>query len=133
MARHIFTYGSLMFAPVWRHVVRGTYRFELATILDHARYAVRGQLYPGLVAEENASTKGILYFDVNAEDIHALDLFEGDEYRRVAVKIRLPDGGDINADTYLYCKDGGLSPLLWQPESFDMQRFMQLCQVTGPE
>jgi gamma-glutamylcyclotransferase (GGCT)/AIG2-like uncharacterized protein YtfP len=131
MTRHIFTYGSLMFAPVWRHVVRSTYRFEAAAIEGHARYAVRGELYPGLIAEAHASTAGVVYFDVRAEDVLALDLFEGDEYRRETVKVRLADGRLVDADTYIYCKEGGLSLHPWVPEAFDMQGFMQTYRVSG--
>ena len=37
-------------------------------------------------------------------DIHRLDIFEGDEYRRIEVKVELPKeaGKFVQAETYLY-------------------------------
>ena len=82
MSHHIFTYGSLMFAEVWQRVVRGSYRSAPATIVDHARYALRGETYPGMIAEAGGTVLGVLYFAVDAQDLALLDAFEGTEYRR---------------------------------------------------
>lgn len=64
MTRHIFTYGSLMFAEVWQRVVAGDYRAVAADLMHHARYAVRGETYPGLVPQAGARVAGIVYLDV---------------------------------------------------------------------
>jgi gamma-glutamylcyclotransferase (GGCT)/AIG2-like uncharacterized protein YtfP len=124
MPHHIFTYGSLMFAPVWQRVVRGRCRFAAATLHGYARYAVVGESYPGLVAQAEASVDGILYFDVRADDVAALDLFEGPDYRRESVSVCLPTDKKINAHTYIYSNTEALVHAPWRPEQFDLQGFL---------
>ncbi|MBI1892120.1 MAG: gamma-glutamylcyclotransferase [Burkholderiales bacterium] len=129
MKRHIFTYGSLMFAEVWRRVVASSYRSAKGKILDHARYAVMHETYPGLVVQKGASVEGIVYFDVQAADIAALDNFEGPDYFRRTVTVQLQNA-QIEADTYIYGKQPGLSDMPWDPQAFEIERFLQTyCRV----
>ena len=124
MACHVFTYGSLMFAPVWQRVVRGNYRFEPARVDGFARFAIVGETYPGMVAQDGASVAGMLYFDADDSDIAALDAFEGDDYRREPVRVVLDAGGTVDAHTYIYLLPQKLSSLPWQPEAFRMAHFI---------
>lgn len=124
MRCHVFTYGSLMFAPVWQRVVRGHYRFERARLDGFARFAITGETYPGMVVQPGASVAGILYFDVDQPDIAALDAFEGEDYRRDTVRVARDANGEVEAQTYIYLLPHKLSSLSWQPESFEMERFI---------
>jgi gamma-glutamylcyclotransferase (GGCT)/AIG2-like uncharacterized protein YtfP len=134
MSSHLFTYGSLMFPQVWRHVVRGSYRSALATINDHARYAVVGQTYPGMVALAGAAVHGTVYFDVDQADIALLDAFEGLAYRREPVDAVLEDGSAVTASTYIYIDKAGLSDASWNPDQFQIARFMALhCRQDQPD
>ena len=121
---HIFTYGSLMFPQVWQHVVRGTYRSAPASLAGHARYAIVGETYPGIIAQEGAQVAGVLYFDVAAQDVAALDAFEGEEYRRDQVPLTLASGEAMIAGTYVYLLPHRLSGLPWQPEAFRTATFL---------
>ncbi|MGE5622691.1 MAG: gamma-glutamylcyclotransferase family protein [Bacillota bacterium] len=123
MTRHVFTYGSLMFAPVWQRVVRGHYRSAPARLDGFARYAITGETYPGMVAQQGASVAGLLYFDVDAGDLAALDAFEGADYRRDRVRVALA-AGTADAQTYLYLRPEKLTSLPWSPEAFQMERFI---------
>ena len=125
MTRHVFTYGSLMFAPVWRHVVRGSYVSLAARLDNHARYVVHNELYPGLVAEAGAQVDGMLYLDIDDRDLAALDRFEGEDYRRCTVMVQVDGGRLLAADTYLYIKREMLSSQRWLPQHFNQQAFMQ--------
>lgn len=124
MAGHIFTYGSLMFAPVWQRVVQGTYRSAPARLDNYARFAITGETYPGMVAEDGASVIGVLYLDVSERDIAALDAFEGSEYRREDVLVTLETGETIAAGTYIYLLPEKLSQSPWSPEAFRLERFI---------
>jgi gamma-glutamylcyclotransferase (GGCT)/AIG2-like uncharacterized protein YtfP len=124
MTRHIFTYGSLMFADVWEKVVRGKYRSGAAVATGHARFAIRGETYPGMVAASGQEVAGVVYFDVVAEDLAALDAFEGEVYRRDAVTVQLASGETVDADTYIYLDAARLADAPWEPEAFQMQRFL---------
>lgn len=125
MPCNIFTYGSLMFSSVWQQVVRGHYRSVNARLSDHARFAVAGESYPGLVAQRGAAVEGVLYLGIDAPDIARLDGFEGSEYRRAAVHVLTPDGADVAAHAYLYNFPQRLLDAAWQPEHFDIPLFLR--------
>lgn len=102
---HVFTYGSLMFAPVWERVVQGRYRSLPAQLQGYVRLVVRGVSYPGIVEREGAKVDGLLYLDVVAADLDRLDRFEGSEYARRDLVVSLPDGSQTTAAAY------GLPPM----------------------
>lgn len=122
---NIFTYGSLMFPNVWQRVVRGNYRFAPASIDGHARFAITGETYPGMIAQPGARVDGVLYFDVAPGDVAALDAFEGEEYRRDTVFVSLDSGATTEAATYIYTRPRRLSESPWRPEAFQLPRFLQ--------
>jgi gamma-glutamylcyclotransferase (GGCT)/AIG2-like uncharacterized protein YtfP len=130
MSSNVFTYGSLMFAPVWERVVRGTYRSAAATLSQHRRFALADETYPGMIAQPGADVTGVVYFDVDPADLLALDRFEGEEYRRICVPVQpLATGGvsvapTVMAETYLFEAVHRLSALPWEPEAFALQRFL---------
>lgn len=124
MTSNIFTYGSLMFPEVWRRVVRGDYRCAPASVAGYARYAIAGETYPGMIRLGDGRVEGVVYFDVAAQDVAALDVFEGAEYRRDTVTVRLQSGAVAEAATYIYLVPGRLLESPWLPESFQMQRFL---------
>lgn len=121
---HIFTYGSLMFPEVWQRVVQGHYRFASAAVDGYARFTVAGETYPGMVARTGATVSGVLYFDVDERDIAALDTFEGEDYRRETVRMVLDDGSSAEAGTYLYLPPQKLLESPWDPERFQVERFI---------
>ena len=124
MTFHIFTYGSLMFPQVWQRVVRGSYRAAPAVASGFARLEIIGETYPGMVAQPGSSVPGVLYFDVTAHDIAALDAFEGAEYRRDTVQVTLESGESVATGTYIYLLPQKLSESPWLPEKFQMERFI---------
>jgi hypothetical protein len=66
----------------------------------------------------------VLYLDVSPEDIAALDRFEGDAYRREVIDVLLADGATVPAATYIHVAPG-LSAVSWEPDAFQLQRFLQ--------
>jgi gamma-glutamylcyclotransferase (GGCT)/AIG2-like uncharacterized protein YtfP len=124
MTRHVFTYGSLMFPAVWERVVSGKYRSTPALLEQYARYAIRSETYPGMVVQPGRQVAGVLYHDVSEKDVSALDAFEGIEYRREAVQVTIADGRKLDAHTYVYLLPEKLSSDSWEPERFQMERFL---------
>lgn len=119
-ARSLFAYGTLMFPPVLR-AVTGLARETCPAVLDgYARYAVRGQPWPALVAEDGASTEGCLVTGIPAQAWRLLDAFEGDFYARITVEVRRAGGTTCTAETYLAraAARTWLSPRPWSPAEF---------------
>ena len=128
--RNLFTYGSLMFLPVWSRLVSQTYSSSPAMLKGYARYLVRDESFPGIVpAGSDQALEGVLYHQVSAEDIRHLDSFEGDLYERLTVEVVLPDQTLVVADTYVIRSDKQdcLSHMSWKAEEFrrrDLQQFI---------
>lgn len=129
----LFTYGSLMFRDVWERVVTGRYECAVGVVREHARYLVRDMTYPGMIAQSDACVEGIVYFDISDSDMAALDAFEGEAYQRTSVTVELEEGRRIEAQTYLFCDFAELSGQAWEPERFEMQRFLQAYCAEKPK
>ena len=99
---HIFTYGSLMFDPVWTGVVDCSYDRCEAILHGYDRKEIRGEIYPAIVpSSEHSQVRGMLYLDVSAEDLAKLDRFEGDYYFRKSEPVATRDTAIIFAEVYV--------------------------------
>jgi hypothetical protein len=67
---------------------------------------------------------GIVYFDVDPRDLVALDVFEGSDYERQTVEVRLAGVDTAPAETYFYLAKTRLLESPWEPDAFQMQRFL---------
>ncbi len=119
---HVFTYGSLMFAEVWRPLVSGRYASMAAWLAGFARQGVRGATYPGIVAAPGKEVRGRLYLDVGPTDLASLDAFEGNEYRRqtVTLELRCESGlrATLEAQAYVLADPHQLNGSAWDVERF---------------
>lgn len=99
---HVFTYGTLMYAPVWNRVASGVYPKSSATLKNYVRRAVINQEYPVVLAQKDSvGVQGVVYFDVNGADVHRLDEFEGIYYIRKREPIILENMKIIHAEVYI--------------------------------
>lgn len=120
--RNLFTYGSLMFDPVWKAVVPGRYQSHRARLHGYRRYAVRDELYPAVMRSSTSAAEvtGRLYRAVSAADLSRLDAFEGAQYGRVGCEVKLLDGGEhIVADVYLFLRPELLLAQDWDADAFE--------------
>jgi hypothetical protein len=95
--------------------------FQPAILHDYCRHRVRQCDYPGIVAEDGHNVRGTYVAGLTDGDIHRLDVFEGDEYRRIEVKVELPKeaGKFVQAETYLYTAgERRLDKKEWSYEEF---------------
>ncbi|KAJ5134513.1 disease resistance protein Aig2 [Penicillium atrosanguineum] len=154
MGDHIlFFYGTLMAPQVLHRVIHGRgepepwqkamLRFQPAVLLGYRRHRVRGADYPGIVPASEATTRtsvrGTLVSGLTDGDVHRLDMYEGDEYTRDPVTVRVlgesvPGGGDVldsagpdlkaegvevQAKTYVWVAgEGRLEDAEWDFETF---------------
>lgn len=91
-----------------------------ATLDDYRRQPVIGQPYPGMVPAEGSQVRGVLYLDLAPSAWPRLDAFEGEEYVRRQVQVRLQDGSEESAWTYVFrpCYASRLADGAWDFERF---------------
>lgn len=85
--------------------VRSKYRFRPAVLPGYCRHRVRFADYPGVVEDDTPGreVRGAFVDGLTAENMAKLDLFEGSEYERRTVRVRLlDDGGGAEAETQVY-------------------------------
>ncbi len=123
----IFTYGTLSFDEVMKIVAGTTYRTEPATLEDHARYQVKGQLFPGVCREPGTSVSGVLHYGVGAEAVEKIDFFEDSFYQRELLLVETREKERIEA--YAYIVPPGelhvLSEKPWDEESFSQNELLR--------
>lgn len=118
---HVFTYGSLMFERIWKQVVSGTYECHPGTVSGFVRLALIHEHYPAMLPGPiNARVDGMLYLNLDNEDLRRLDEFEGSIYERFAVQV-MTDNNIFSAEAYVL-KDSYrhmVSDENWDPEKFE--------------
>lgn len=101
---NIFTYGSLMFPPVWEKVTGCPAAGKPARLAGFSARRICDQSYPALVEEAGSVVDGIVYEDVSAAAVKRLDDFEGEFYRRIEVRLETAPSILTTAWVYLAAK-----------------------------
>jgi gamma-glutamylcyclotransferase (GGCT)/AIG2-like uncharacterized protein YtfP len=114
---NVFTYGSLMFSPVWESVCVGRYKTQKMLLRDFRRYCVQNESYPAVVPQLGASVEGIVYFDVSFEDQLKLNQFEGEEY-----VLRHHQIDDLDVVFYEFVALGRIEKRDWSPTEFELNQ-----------
>jgi gamma-glutamylcyclotransferase (GGCT)/AIG2-like uncharacterized protein YtfP len=113
---NVFTYGSLMFSPVWEKVCTGRYSTRKMVLKDFRRYCVQNESYPAVVQEIGSSVEGLVYMNVSPSDQLKLNQFEGEEYvlRHHYIK-------DVSIAFYEYVALGRIDKRDWSPIDFEQK------------
>lgn len=121
MPRHVFAYGSLMFEAVWQRVVQGRPAARPARLHGFERLAVRSEAFPAIVERADASVDGVLYLAVDEDDLRRLDAFEGADYERRTLPVRLldGDGSGLLAEAYVWRDPARLETSPWDVRRFE--------------
>ncbi|EAU31268.1 predicted protein [Aspergillus terreus NIH2624] len=126
MGDHVmFFYGTLMAPQILHRVIHGSatpepwqralLTFKPAILHGYRRHRVLGADYPGIVSEEGGSVLGTVVSGLTDGDVHRLDIFEGVEYEKERVKVRVlrealgqhgnAEGTHAPADTEQHLRD----------------------------
>lgn len=89
-----------MYEPVWQKLVTGKYNQQLAQLAEFKRVKVKQATYPVIIEDALSTVNGIVYFDVSAQDVERLDMFEGEYYQRKALTVTTKNSS-LSADCYL--------------------------------
>src|SRR5437667_7657370 len=60
-----------------------------AILHDFCRYKIRYCDYPAIIPQANSAVRGTLVTGLTEGDMYRLDIFEGDDYTRQKVKVRV--------------------------------------------
>jgi gamma-glutamylcyclotransferase (GGCT)/AIG2-like uncharacterized protein YtfP len=115
-----FAYGSLICADIMSAVTGQVLHGEPARLDGHVRHPVRGEDYPGVVAQPGGRVDGILYSGLDGAALARLDAFEGDMYERRQVTVNLVGGGQRAAWCYIVAaaSEHRLLPGDWDYDAF---------------
>lgn len=103
-----------------------------ALLRGYGRYTLRGETYPGLIAEDGVATEGVLWQGVDGDSLRRLDAFEGDWYTRETVTVLTgpaSEGQACAAQTYVLVSTQHfrVSRRRWSRDRFEtryLQRFL---------
>ncbi len=96
----VFAYGTLMLPEIVRALLERVPEGESARIAGYIRHPIRGEAYPGVIAQPGSAVDGVLWHGLRADEMALLDAWEGPYYerRRIAVHPRSAlDGGPLSA------------------------------------
>lgn len=99
----LFAYGTLQDPDILAAVLsRSTANLKISDAQAPGFGVVYypGRVYPALVAVPDTTAPGLVVMDLDAFDMAVLDAFEGDEYKRQAIGVRLA-GTMVQAQTYM--------------------------------
>jgi gamma-glutamylcyclotransferase (GGCT)/AIG2-like uncharacterized protein YtfP len=94
MSDAVFVYGTLQDSRVLKQVTGRAFAPVTATLAGYARYLVKGEDYPGIIAETGATVEGLLLRGIDSRSLQQLDRYEGALYRRRQVGVEVTSGFD---------------------------------------
>jgi gamma-glutamylcyclotransferase (GGCT)/AIG2-like uncharacterized protein YtfP len=105
---NVFTYGTLMDPEIMHRVSGGQFQALKASLKNFSRKRVHGEVYPGIIKQEDCYVEGIVYLDVDPFALARLDLFEGSQYARREVLLGSTSGAELQAQTYVIKAEHGV-------------------------
>lgn len=113
--------------------IKSLHTLTPAVLHGYCRHRVQFADYPGIIAEDGHSVRGIYATGLTEANMHKLDYFEGSEYERKNVKVKLlrkdgdkeVEGEEVGAVTYVFLFPEQLERGEWDFEQFrrDKMRF----------
>ena len=128
---HRVCYGSSTPSP-WQSSLL---KIRPAILPSYCRRQVRSCDYPAITPSPNSTVRGAYVTGLTEGDLWRLDIFEGDEYERRVVKVRLlekvgddsgkgnVEGEEVEAETYVWIsKEESLEEGEWDFEVFRREK-----------
>lgn len=120
MSAHLFTYGTLELPEVFSAVTGESVPGVPATLHGYARYRLRGEVYPGIIAAPGKSLRGTLYHDLAPVLHNKIDHYEDTCYVKRQVTVVTDSGDEVPAMAFVIPDEKSrlLSPLRWDKQQF---------------
>lgn len=119
---NVFVYGTLLLPNIMEAVTGSSFESIPATLEGYRRLRLKNEVFPGLIADPEASTRGKLYLGVDAHALKLLDAFEGDLFDRQLLSVVAENGDRCQA--YVYIVPEWNSSQL-EDEPWSLKTFMQ--------
>jgi gamma-glutamylcyclotransferase (GGCT)/AIG2-like uncharacterized protein YtfP len=97
----LFVYGTLQDPGICRVLLGRMPESAWAALDGYVRLAVRGEAYPAMVPKTAGRVEGLVLTGLSEAEMAALDVYEGDEYRRGEVDVET-DAARIRAWAYVW-------------------------------
>lgn len=118
--QHIFFYGTLMSPQVYSAVTGEPLISEAALLENYQIYSLKDRVYPGIKFVLNEAVSGVIS-KVDDNTLDNLDWFEGAEYERIEVEVKLGSGELMECFCYIL-KSNYLHII--DHEEWDFQHFL---------
>ncbi|TRX95318.1 hypothetical protein FHL15_003649 [Xylaria flabelliformis] len=127
-----FFYGEFSTDDV--AVLRSLHQFQPAILHGHCRRRVKWADYPGVIPDPNHEVRGMYVTGLTDANMYHLDQFEGSEYDRKTVKVRLlskvgddkgngnVEGEEVECEVYIFNNPGELEDREWDFHEFRTQK-----------
>ena len=101
MHQRLFVYGTLLHDEVVRWVIGRVPASEPAVLNGYRRMRMFDKPYPVIRPAPADQVSGRILVGLNRRQLYQIDRYEGKEYRRKRVRVRLPDGSHRTVWTYV--------------------------------
>lgn len=112
-----------------------------AILHSYCRHQVANADYPGIIPQEGKSVLGTCVAGLTDQNIRNLDFFEGDQYQREKVKVRLLDGvkvmelggtegKEVEAETYVFTAKDHLVEEEWDFHEFVREKLWRWADLS---
>ena len=92
MLRRLFCYGTLQSPAVMTAIVGRSPRRRAAVLPGHQVARLAGRPWLGITISPAGTVSGTLYHDLTPAELRRLDRYEGTDYRRATVRVRMAAG-----------------------------------------
>ena len=116
----MFVYGTLLIPAVMKAVTGQLFEHQPASLPGYARYIIKGQVFPGIIAAQDKSVDGMIYNAIDEMILQRLDAFESDVYERKKVLVTLENNQQVPAYTYVISRQ---HEYLLTDKSWDLEVF----------
>ena len=120
MSIAIFCYGTLEFPEIMQAVTGRRFPSVEARLDGYGRYLIKDAVYPGVIAEPQSGTEGMLYKDIDPDSLRRLDRYEDWLYARHTLSVRTVQDESVITEVYVIPehKRWALSTKPWDKEKF---------------
>lgn len=128
---NVFCYGTLEFDSVMQKVTGTLFTPESATLIDYARYMVKGAPYPAIIHEPGAVTDGTLFRGLNVQQMYMMDEYEGSLYDRIDSEVLAAKGELIPVQIYVVpsSRQHYVSSQAWNRNEFELLYLKSFCKT----